>query len=40
ALLRSHGFASALVSFPSGSGVLREDRRTQPDYAVVATIGA
>ena len=40
ALLRSHGFDSALVSFPSGSGVLREDRQSQPDYAAVATIGA
>jgi hypothetical protein len=40
ALLRSHGFDSALVSFPSGSGVLREDRQSQPDYAAVATVGA
>lgn len=36
ALLRSHGFASALVSFPSGSGALREDRGSQPFYTVQA----
>jgi hypothetical protein len=36
-LCRLHGFESALVSFPNGSGELERDRREQGEYAVVAT---
>jgi SAM-dependent methyltransferase len=32
-----HGFASAVVSFPSGSSDLDENRRTCQDYVLVAT---
>lgn len=36
ALCRLHGFESALVTFPNGSGELERDRREQGEYAVVA----
>jgi len=35
-LARLHGFESAYVFFPLGTGELESDRRTQGDYAVVA----
>jgi glycosyltransferase involved in cell wall biosynthesis/SAM-dependent methyltransferase len=35
-LARLHGFESAYVFFPLGTGELENDRRTQGDYAVVA----
>ena len=36
-LCRLHGFGSAHVFFPGGSGDYEEDRREQPAYAVVAS---
>jgi glycosyltransferase involved in cell wall biosynthesis/SAM-dependent methyltransferase len=38
ALCRLHGFESARVVFPNGSGDLESDRRTQGEYAVLATV--
>jgi glycosyltransferase involved in cell wall biosynthesis/SAM-dependent methyltransferase len=38
ALCRLHDFESARVVFPNGSGDLETDRRTQGEYAVVATV--
>jgi hypothetical protein len=38
ALCRLHDFESARVLFPNGSGDLETDRRTQGEYAVVATV--
>jgi O-antigen chain-terminating methyltransferase len=35
-LARLHGFESAYVFFPLGTGELETDRRTQGEYAVVA----
>jgi glycosyltransferase involved in cell wall biosynthesis/SAM-dependent methyltransferase len=37
ALARLHGFESARVLFPNGTGDLDADRRTEGDYAVIAT---
>ncbi|MDQ3823142.1 MAG: methyltransferase domain-containing protein, partial [Actinomycetota bacterium] len=37
ALCRIHGFESAFVQFPRGTGDLDRDLREQDDYAVVAT---
>ena len=37
AFCRLHGFAEARVLFPYGTGELESDRRTQGEYAVVAT---
>src|SRR3954463_7270468 len=39
ALIQLAGFARAHVVFPLGAGSLTEDRRTQGEYAVVATVG-
>ena len=38
ALCRLHGFGSAQVFFPNGSGNLEDDRRRAGEYAVVATV--
>jgi 2-polyprenyl-3-methyl-5-hydroxy-6-metoxy-1,4-benzoquinol methylase len=38
ALCRVHGFESAQVFFPNGSGELERDRREQGEYAVIATV--
>ena len=38
ALIQLAGFARAHVVFPLGSGTLTENRRTQGEYAVVATV--
>jgi hypothetical protein len=40
ALCRLHGFESAGIFFPNGSGDLESDRRNQGEYAVVATSGS
>jgi glycosyltransferase involved in cell wall biosynthesis/2-polyprenyl-3-methyl-5-hydroxy-6-metoxy-1,4-benzoquinol methylase len=37
ALAGLHGFEAALIVFPAGTGELEEDRRTQGEYALVAT---
>jgi hypothetical protein len=38
ALCRLHGFGSARVIFPNGTGDLETDRRTEGEYTVVATV--
>ena len=38
ALCRLHGFGSARILFPNGSGDLEDDRRRAGEYAVVATV--